>query len=90
MAGYSSDFKNWDLAIITLDEPIGLETGYMGVKSLPPEGACSASALTLAQLHVVGYPVEEEASSIAYEDTCDLNVRSHSCNFLRQCCVAPV
>jgi hypothetical protein len=75
MAGYSSDFKNWDLAIITLEDPIGVETGWMGVKSLPPEGACAESALTLAKLHTVGYPVEEKASNIAYEDTCDLNVR---------------
>jgi hypothetical protein len=74
MSEYLSDFKNWDLAIITLQQPVGLAAGWMGVKAFAPKGACSAGALTLSNIHVVGYPVETSTSSYQYTSSCSLQV----------------
>lgn len=75
MSQYVSDFKNWDLAIITLEEPVGLKAGWMGIKALPPKGACTPGALSLPRLHSVGYPVESVSSAFQYTSTCSLEVR---------------
>lgn len=74
---YVADFKNWDVAIVTLQEPVGLQAGWMGIKALPPAGACSSDAVLLPSLHAVGYPVEENVSDRAYTDICDLYVCTH-------------
>lgn len=74
---YEADFKNWDVAIITLQEPVGLQAGWMGVKALPALGTCSSQPVLLPSLHAVGYPVEEKVSDHAYADVCDLYVRPH-------------
>ena len=71
---YLADFKNWDVAIITLQEPVGLQAGWMGIKALPPAGACSSEAVLLPSLHAVGYPVENKVSDHAFADVCDLYV----------------
>lgn len=64
---------------MTLAEPVGLQTGWMGVKALPPAGACTSGPVVLEDLHTVGYPVEPTASSTAYQDVCDLNVCCSDC-----------
>lgn len=74
---YVADFKNWDVAIVTLQEPVGLHAGWMGIKALPPAGACSADGVLLPSLHTVGYPVEDNVSDHAYADVCDLYVCAH-------------
>eukprot|EP00892_Ulva_mutabilis_P000239 jgi/Ulvmu1/10215/UM060_0015.1 len=87
-AAYEADFKNWDVAIVTLQEPVGLQAGWMGVKALPPAGTCSSRSVLLPNLHAVGYPVEESVSDHAFGDACDLYVRngcdhsasSHKCD----------
>ena len=75
MSQYVSDFKNWDLAIITLKEPVGLKAGWMGIKALPPKGACTPGSTSLPRLHSVGYPVESVSSAFQYTSTCSLEVR---------------
>ena len=85
IAEYLSDFRNWDLAIITLEEPVGLKTGWMGIKALPPPGACIPGSSVLKQLVTVGYPVEVESASEQYTSTCDLQVRPCACSLFCNC-----
>jgi hypothetical protein len=73
---YVADYRNFDLAVVTLQEPIGLKAGWMGVRALPPTGTCDRAEVTLPSLQVVGYPVEADAANYPYTDTCDLQVRS--------------
>jgi hypothetical protein len=80
MSRYVSDFKNWDLAIVTLKEPVGLKAGWMGIKALPPRGFCFPGATTLPNLQAVGYPVENASSSYQYVSSCSLEVCLQLCS----------
>ena len=71
---YEEGATEWDLAIITLTEPIGLTTGWMGVKALPPVGICSPEPFTLAGMEVVGYPVQDDSRRSQWASFCELKV----------------
>ena len=71
---YTNDFKDWDMAVITLQQPIGLNTGWMGIKALPPHGACDPGPVDIAPIHTVGYPVEPSTTAYQYISACTLQV----------------
>lgn len=75
-AGYVENSRDFDVAVVTLREAIGLRTGWLGAKALPPEEVCSSAPSTLPSLLAVGYPVEPTHSNLQYSDTCNLQVRS--------------
>jgi hypothetical protein len=74
-SGYGQNYRDFDLAVVTLQEPVGLRAGWLGAKALPPPEVCSSASSTLPSLLAVGYPVEPAHSSFQYSDTCDLQVR---------------
>ena len=75
MSEYVADFKNWDMAVVTLKQPIGLTAGWMGIKALPPPGACTPGWIELPNIRSVGYPVEVNATSYQWTSGCTLRVR---------------
>ncbi len=54
----SSDF-DWDMALITLDRPVGFSTGWLGRESFP-----NNSTYTGMNLNTAGYPADKPASTM--------------------------
>jgi len=75
VSAYESDSRDWDIAVITLAQPVGLYTGWMGIKSLPPAGLCSDAPFVLPGMEVVGYPVNAAGAHTQMASFCDLKVR---------------
>jgi Trypsin len=76
MAQYVADASGWDVATVTLKEPVGLTAGWMGVKALPPAGACTSRPQVIPHVHLVGYPVESNGTANQYTSVCPLHVSS--------------
>ena len=75
MSEYVADYQNWDMAVVTLKQPVGLTAGWMGIKALPPPGACTADWIEMSQIRTVGYPVEKNSTSYQWVSGCKLQVR---------------